>query len=251
MKNASNNKTLCTVCEKEKTSRELILGSTLRDPLIKTIINEHPNWTKDDYICITDLNHYREKHLDEILNAEKGNLSKIEAEVAKSLKEEMILARNINSEFDAKITIGQKIADKVASFGGSWRFIGIFALIIISWICLNVFSLFKQPFDPFPFILLNLVLSCLAALQAPVIMMSQNRQSAKDRFQSEHDYQVNLKAEIEIRSINEKIDFITHLYLELMETQSMQIEMLEELLNKQSLQKNESTNNFCDFFISN
>lgn len=128
--------------------------------------------------------------------------------------------------------LGQRIADKVAAFGGSWKFIIIFAGIIFSWVLINTFILIKKPFDPYPFILLNLVLSCLAALQAPVIMMSQNRQSAKDRYQAEHDYQVNLKSELEIRHLHDKIDFITHQWIKLMETQEMQMEIMEELLDK-------------------
>jgi uncharacterized membrane protein len=225
---------VCPICNKEKNQGEVIPGSSLKNSLVEIIKNEHPDWKQNDYICITDLNHYREKHIDEILEHEIGTLSSLESEVAKSLKDEAILAKNINMEFDANITIGQKIADNVASFGGSWKFIIIFGTIIFSWICLNAIILLRRSFDPYPFILLNLLLSCLAALQAPVIMMSQNRQSAKDRYQAEHDYQVNLKAELEIRHLHDKIDFITHQWVKLMETQEMQMEIMEELLEKSS-----------------
>lgn len=235
--NQGKNKVICSVCKKEKSSGEVISGGSLKNSLIKTIKKEHPEWDQNDFICVSDLNHYREKHIDEILENEKGTLSSIENEVAKSLKDEELLAKNINTEFDSNITTGQRIADKVASFGGSWKFIIIFAGIIFSWVLINTFILLKKPFDPYPFILLNLVLSCLAALQAPVIMMSQNRQSAKDRYQAEHDYQVNLKAELEIRHLHEKMDFITHQWVKLMETQEMQMEVMEELLNRSQDEK--------------
>jgi uncharacterized membrane protein len=226
-------KIVCAICKLEKNSGEVVPAGTIKNSFLETIKREHPELTVEDYICVNDLNHYREKHIDEILEFEKGTLSSLEAEVAKSLKDEELLSKNINAEFDSNITIGQRIADNVAAFGGSWRFIIIFGAIIISWITLNAaVIILKKPFDPFPFILLNLVLSCLAALQAPVIMMSQNRQSAKDRYQSEHDYQVNLKAELEIRHLHDKIDFITHQWVKLMETQEMQMEIMEELIER-------------------
>jgi uncharacterized membrane protein len=122
------------------------------------------------------------------------------------------------------------MADGVASFGGSWRFIIIFASILVIWIALNSFLLLKRPFDPYPFILLNLVLSCLAAIQAPVIMMSQNRQESKDRLRSQHDYRVNLKAELEIRQLHDKIDhLLSHHWERLVEIQQIQIDLLSEL----------------------
>jgi CRP/FNR family cyclic AMP-dependent transcriptional regulator len=113
-------------------------------------------------------------------------------------------ARNANEVIAERLTLGQRLADRIAAFGGSWRFISLFGVVLIAWMTIN--SIAQQPFDPFPFILLNLVLSSLAALQAPVIMMSQNRADAKDRIRSELDYQVNLKAETEIAALHEKVD---------------------------------------------
>jgi uncharacterized membrane protein len=103
-------------------------------------------------------------------------------------------------------TFGERLSDNLASFGGSWVFIISFFSILVSWIALNSLLLLTQPFDPFPFILLNLVLSCLAAIQAPIIMMSQNRQEARDRARAEHDYAINLKAEAEVRALHAKVD---------------------------------------------
>jgi uncharacterized membrane protein len=118
------------------------------------------------------------------------------------------VARNINKEFQEQLTLGQRVADRVASFGGSWPFIFIFAFVLFVWMLYQSIIAHNKSFDPYPFILLNLVLSCLAAIQAPVILMSQNREAQKDRLQSSHDFEVNLKAEKEIEHIQEELDAI-------------------------------------------
>ena len=140
------------------------------------------------------------------------------------------VSRNINKEFESSLTLGERLADGLAKFGGSWTFIGIFMAMMVIWMGINSFVLIEKPFDPFPFILLNLVLSCLAALQAPVIMMSQNRQEAKDRLRAEHDYEINLKAEIEIRKLHERMDhLLMHQWQHLMDIQQLQVHMMEEI----------------------
>ena len=147
------------------------------------------------------------------------------------------IVRNVNQEYDEQLTFGQRVADKVASFGGSWTFIIIFASIIIGWIILNsiLLAVNKHTFDPYPFILLNLMLSMLAALQAPVIMMSQNRQAAKDRLDAAHDYEINLKAECEIANLHEKLDDLReNQWAELVEMQQEQIRLLTRLLEERS-----------------
>jgi uncharacterized membrane protein len=149
--------------------------------------------------------------------------------VLEALHKNKLISDDVNETIDETLTYGQRLADKIASFGGSWTFIIFFFCILFSWISLNLYF-FRRPFDPFPFILLNLVLSCLAALQAPVIMMSQNRQEEKDRERSKHDYQVNLKAELEIRMLHEKMDhLILHQQQRLFDIQKIQIEMLSEI----------------------
>lgn len=136
----------------------------------------------------------------------------------------------MDTEFEGKLTLGQRVADKVAVFGGSWKFIVTFMCILGLWIIVNSIVLIWKPFDPYPFILLNLILSCIAAIQAPVIMMSQNRQEAKDRLRAQHDYQVNLKAELEIRHLHEKVDhLIFKQWQRLLEIQEIQTELMEEL----------------------
>jgi uncharacterized membrane protein len=171
------------------------------------------------------------------------NFLKKEWEVLHSVEKKAIeklvgrhpISRNTNKEFQDQRTVGERVADGVARFGGSWTFIFIFGGILLTWVILNSYILANrgETFDPYPYILLNLFLSMLAALQAPIIMMSQNRQAAKDRLDAAHDYEVNLKAELEILSLHEKIDELRQKkWLELIEIQQKQIELLEKLLEK-------------------
>ena len=140
------------------------------------------------------------------------------------------MASNVETEFEQESSFGERLSDKLASFGGSWTFLILFGSILLAWITLNSIALLAKPFDPYPYILLNLVLSCLAAIQAPVIMMSQNRQEDKDRLRSQHDYQVNLKAELEIRHLHEKIDhLLSRQWERLVEIQQIQIDLMSEI----------------------
>jgi len=153
------------------------------------------------------------------------------------LMERRHVTRNTNKEFDDQLTFGQRLADNVAKFGGSWTFIIIFGSVLLTWIILNTFILAKQnkAFDPYPYILLNLFLSMLAAIQAPIIMMSQNRQAAKDRLDAGHDYEVNLKAEMEIETLHQKLDELREQkWAELVEMQQEQIRLLTKLLEEKN-----------------
>ena len=232
VKKISNPTGVCQVCGKEKKNSELIPATLIRKSISTIIKKENPEWSKKSFICLDDYRHYREEHIQEILELEKGKLSDLDIEVINSIKEKELLSKNINEEFIKEKSFGEKVSDKIAEFGGSWKFIISFVTIIVIWIMFNVFVYASKAFDPYPFILLNLVLSCLAALQAPVIMMSQNRQEQKDRLRGENDYQVNLKAEMEIRNQNEKIEILFHEWKKLMELQDLQIEFLEELVDK-------------------
>jgi uncharacterized membrane protein len=146
------------------------------------------------------------------------------------LRQHEILSSDIGKQFEKKLTFGERLSDRIASFGGSWRFIILFGAVLLLWIALNAVFLVNRGFDPYPFILLNLILSCLAAIQAPIIMMSQNRAEARDRLRAENDYKINLKAELEIRHLHEKIDhLLRRQYNRLFEIQQIQIELLEEL----------------------
>jgi uncharacterized membrane protein len=205
----------------------------IHEPIVGTIRKTHPDWSPSGFICISDLNQFRAKYVKDVLETGKGELSTLEEQVVRSLKENELLSKNINIEFDQKLTFGERLADRIADFGGSWSFIVIFVGVLLLWVAANSVILIWRPFDPYPFILLNLVLSGLAAIQAPIIMMSQNRQEAKDRFRSEHDYSINLKAELEIRHLHEKIDhLLKNQWQRLLEIQEIQMELMEELTRK-------------------
>lgn len=161
--------------------------------------------------------------------------TKPEKDFIRHLAERKHVARNTNMEFDERLTLGQRVADKVATFGGSWTFIIIFAVTLAVWIIANSFVLanLNNTFDPFPYILLNLILSMLAAIQAPVIMMSQNRQASKDRLDAAHDYEVNLKAELGISGLHHKLDELREQqWRELVDMQQEQIRLLTQLLEE-------------------
>jgi len=211
----------------------MVAGALVRNAVVNLIKTEHPDWSADGYICRNDLSRYRNQYVEDLLEAEKGELSSLEEEVLNSIQAHQVLSTNIDKEFEQEWTLGERLADRIASFGGSWTFLIIFAIFITAWITMNSFVLFSHPVDPYPFILLNLLLSCLAAIQAPIIMMSQNRQEAKDRLRSQHDYQVNLKAELEIRHLHEKIDhLLSRQWERLVKIQEIQLDMLSELEQK-------------------
>lgn len=229
-KNHRNDSKECSICHKSLASSQLVSAETITGPISEFIKNKNPKWSPESPICLNCLSLLRSEYVAKVLEDEKGEISTLDQEVIRSLKDQEILSENINKEFDEKFTFGQRAADKVADFGGSWVFIGIFAFVLVTWIIINSLAIISKPFDPFPYILLNLCLSCLAAIQAPIIMMSQNRQESKDRLRSEHDYRINLKAELEIRHLHEKIDLLLkHQWQKLLEIQQIQISLLEEL----------------------
>ncbi len=220
----------CQICHQQKHFGDVMPAELVHPPIVETIRKEHPDWSASGFICLSDLNHCRAAYFEDILELDKGELSTLEAEVVRSLREEeALLSKNVNVEFDRVLTFGERVADHVAEFGGSWEFIISFGCFLLLWLVLNAAALFQHPFDPYPYILLNLMLSGLAALQAPIIMMSQNRQEAKDRLQAEHDYRVNLKAELEIRHLIAKLDqLVSHQWQRLLEIQRLQLELLQE-----------------------
>ena len=235
MGDGGDDRVICQICHQLTPRDEAFRGDLLLNSVRDTISRSHPEWSDDGWICATDLHHFRSEYMREVLEEERGKLTAVEQDVVKSLKEYEVLAANINEQFASELTVGERIADRVAEFGGSWRFIICFGAVLIGWITFNTIALLAKPFDPFPYILLNLVLSCLAAVQAPVIMMSQNRQEAKDRLRAEHDYRVNLKAELEVRLLHEKMDLLlTHQWEKLLEIQRIQLDMMEDVALKVS-----------------
>lgn len=205
---------------------------SIRVPILDLIKEDHPNLDMSKEITIGELNIYREKYISKFLKSEVGQLNDLHKNVIKSLTDDNSLVSKVEDEPDNR-TFGQRLADNVADFGGSWTFIIWFFVVILVWIGANAFLLLNKGFDPYPFILLNLILSCLASLQAPIIMMSQNRQEEKDRERAKKDYMINLKSELEIRMLDDKLDhLIMHQQQELIEMQKVQIEMMTDILNR-------------------
>ncbi len=225
----------CQICKVEKPHRELVPAEFVRPGLLHLIEKDHPEWKPEGFICVGDLNRYRMNYVRQVLETEVGEISALENDVLESLKRNELLSTNIYADFNEKLTTGEMLADKIAAFGGSWKFISLFALVLLVWIVVNSLALLSKPFDPFPFILLNLVLSCLAAIQAPVIMMSQKRMETRDRLRAEHDYKINLKAELEIRHLHEKLDhLLKQQWTRLLEIQEIQLELMKELAERKT-----------------
>lgn len=213
-------------------SNQRVNGSTVRKEILDFIIKLHPDFTATKNMSLSELSLFRENYIAEMLISQSGELSDLEEKVLASLKNDTLLSDQLDDEI-IDLSFGQKIADRVATFGGSWTFILSFLGLLILWIMLNVIFLMDKGFDPYPFILLNLILSCIAALQAPVIMMSQNRTEERDRERAKKDYMINLKSELEIRILHEKIDhLIMHQEQSMIEIQRIQLDMMKEILDR-------------------
>jgi len=220
----------CPVCGRPFPGYLLVPAALVRPGVREAIRRDHPDWSDDSVICREDLNGYRAGYVRGLLEADRGELDRLESQVVQAFADEDLLSQNINETFDQRRGPGQRMADAMASFGGSWRFILGFLAVLALWIAVNASALLTRPFDPFPFILLNLVLSCLAAIQAPVILMSQNRQSERDRLRAEYDFRTNLKAELEVRMLHEKLDhLLSHAWQRLLEIQQLQLELMADL----------------------
>jgi uncharacterized membrane protein len=225
---------LCCLCHKNFPVDRTVPLATIRDSLLKFVFKSNPTLADDrdeDFLCLDDLNKIRREYFKQLISEEKGDLTEVENAVVDALEEHEVVSRHI-PQFDVNAgTFGERLSDKIAKFGGSWTFILLFALAIAIWVVWNSASHVR--FDPYPYILLNLFLSCLASLQAPIIMMSQNRLQVHDRLSQEQDYKVNLKSEVEIRVLNEKIDkLISHQWQRLLEIQEMQMDFMEQLTDK-------------------
>ena len=223
----------CSLCGTPVEGRTLASPQKLENRILDLIKQDRPEWEGKRGICGNCLEQYRAKKFVAYLEAEYQKLSDLENAVVSKITRRGRVSKHVHQDLDTKMTWGEHVADKVAQFGGSWRFIGIFAAILIGWMIINSVLLVGHPFDPYPFILLNLVLSTIAALQAPVIMMSQNRQAHKDRMHANQDYEINLMAEIEIRDLHDKLDSLRFKqWHELWHIQKRQIELLEHLCER-------------------
>jgi uncharacterized membrane protein len=219
------------ISKKEIPNGEEVRGKDIREGIVDLITSKFPDFNMESFISNDELNKFRRLYLTALITEEKGELAVIDSDVMAAIKNNAILSENIQDEMEAELTFQQRLADKIAEFGGSWVFIITFFSFILVWMLINIWVLTSRPFDPFPFILLNLILSCLAAIQAPIIMMSQNRKEQKDRKRSEYDYKINLKAELEIKLLSEKIDhLLVHHNKKLLEIQELQTDYLEDLM---------------------
>ena len=209
--------------------RKLVVVDHLRPTIADRIRQDYPLLGPDALISRAEADRYRSLYVEEVLRTERGELTELDRQVARSLEQNEIVSQNVEKDYGEERTLGERLSDGLASFGGSWTFLIAFFAVLLIWIAINVAWAQRGAFDPFPFILLNLVLSCLAAIQAPIIMMSQQRQESKDRLRSLNDYRVNLKAELEIRHLHEKLDhLISRQWQRLAEIQELQIELLQE-----------------------
>ncbi|MDD3445705.1 MAG: DUF1003 domain-containing protein [Zavarzinia sp.] len=222
----------CGICGRHLPPHRLVACTVVRPQLVPIIEREHPDWQRTGRICLDDLALARHHYVEDLLLREKGELSTLDRSVLNSMAAGETLTRDVEASFDEARGLGDRIADKVAGFGGSWAFILSFSVVLLVWMVFNLMVAVSDQFDPYPFILLNLVLSSLAAVQAPFIMMSQRRQEEKDRARSENDYRVNLKAELEIRHLHEKMDHLLMRQWErLAEIQQVQLELMEDIAN--------------------
>lgn len=221
----------CHISNQKISKAESVKGQDIRQGIYELIQSKFPDFVPESIISIEELNVYRRLYLTQLVEQERGELAVIDYDVMKAIRDNSILSENLQDKEEGALTLGQKLADKIATFGGSWTFIISFFSFLTVWIVMNVIFLNSKTFDPYPFILLNLILSCLAAIQAPIIMMSQNRQEQKDRQRADHDYKINLKAELEIKLLSEKMDHIlVHQNKKLLEIQEVQIDYLEDLM---------------------
>src|SRR5207249_8705204 len=169
---------ICQICKKPKSPHNGMIAELIRPSLLEFIKKKLPDLDSKAFICLDDLGDFRKDYIKEVLEDEIGELSALDHEVIESLQQHEILSSDIEKQFERKLTFGERLSDRIAEFGGSWKFLITFGVVIIVWIGANAVLLATRAFDPYPFILLNLILSCLAAVQAPIIMMSQNRAEA-------------------------------------------------------------------------
>lgn len=228
-RNSTKARFVCALTGREHARKDVVRLDALHPAVQERIRHDHADIAADAVVAKSEAARYRLLHVQELLRDERGELSEIERNVAQSLASQERLVRNVEETLESNLTLGDRLSDKLAALGGSWAFLVGFAVVLAIWMGYNWWQGGREAFDPYPFILLNLVLSTLAAVQAPIIMMSQKRQEAKDRVRSLNDYQVNLKAELEIRQLHEKIDhLISRQWQRLAEIQELQLEIMQE-----------------------
>ena len=197
--------TLSHISNKEISKGEIVKGEDIRAGIYDLIKTDFPDFSHVSIISVEELNKYRRLYLTRLVEQEKGEIAVIDMDVMNAIRDNSILSENLQDEAEGKLTLGQRVADHIATFGGSWTFIISFFSFLILWIAINILMLTTKAFDPYPFILLNLILSCLAAIQAPIIMMSQNRQAKKDSLRNKNDYKTDLKSELILEELHDQM----------------------------------------------
>jgi uncharacterized membrane protein len=223
---------ICAISGRALREKQAVPCNVLRPSLLQFMRKKHPQLRDEDFIARDLLPGIKAEYVEDALSEEIGEITHLERDVIESLREHEIVSSSPSEQEDRR-TRGERLADRLAEFGGSWGFILGFASFLLLWVLFNTLIWTLRPPDPYPFIFLNLILSCIAAIQAPVIMMSQNRQAARDRQQAEEDYKINLKAELEIRHLHEKMDHLLHHHSQrLLEIQQIQTDLLRQLVQK-------------------
>lgn len=221
---------VCSVCEKSFPRNRITSGKLIRPEISKEIFRICPDWNDQHFICHEDVAVMRSRHIHNLLISDNNEPTALKHKILDRLDNQGLVSKDMEHHLDQNSSFGDRLTDSIASFGGSWKFLISFSIFMAFWLGANSLIYWWQPTDPYPFIFLNLILSCLSAIQAPVIMMSQNRKEAKDRVRAQHDYQINLKAELEIRILHEKIDHLLSYQLEkMMAIEKIQLELLSEL----------------------
>jgi uncharacterized membrane protein len=225
----------CRICGLQKRKDDLVPAERIPASIVDIIVKEYPEWSPEGYICRADLDRIMIQYVRDVVEHEKNGYASLEGTINNDIRVEDHLPKNENVEYEKSMTFGEHISDTLAGFAGSWTFLLVFAGLLFLWVILNSYILLSRPFDPYPYILLNLVLSVIAAVQAPVIIMSQNRQEARDRLHAERDFQVSIHTDAEIHRLHKKIDFLmANQGQKLLEIQNIQIELIEELICKTS-----------------
>jgi len=225
----------CQVCGVRKRKNDLVPAELVPAPVVDIITKEHRAWSPGGFICHSDLNRFRIQYIRNGVEKGKNEYVPLEGTVNNGMTVEDHLQENDHAGYETGLTFGERVADTLAGFAGSWIFLAVFAGMLFLWVVLNSFMLLSRPFDPYPYILLNLVLSIIAAVQAPVIIMSQNRQAKRDRLHADHDFQVSMHTDAEIHRLHTKIDYlVTNQGQKLLELQDIQLELIEELMRKTS-----------------
>lgn len=231
-----NSSVACAACQASRKPADLIPLSIVRPGVASRLQITSPQVGPDDRICLSCINRAISDEIDFTIAQDQSDFISIQAGALRSLEQQELVTKNLNAEYDRTLPFGDRMADRVANFGGSWAFIGLFVGLLIGWIGVNALQVFDKPFDPYPFILLNLVLSSVAALQAPVILMSQNRQEKRDRLRAEQDYEINLKGELEVRTLHDKLDHLSQQqWQRLLVIQQAQMDLMQEIAERDQL----------------